>query len=202
MKIYMKNSVSVIALSALLLGGIAVASVLITAEPAFSNSHKSNNGNNGNGNGGNNGNRGNGASASALGALNAAHANPNAFLHASDNSRIGRIRTYMEAVQASDEAQLTYVDILEALTEFDDFESGFDTYEDFLAAFDADPTDLDDEASFWDAVLAVLESEITLGDLEAAEGDALALAANKEITEQVIEDLWSLLEDVDLTPDE
>ena len=223
MKQHFTNSVSAIALSAMMLGGVAMTGVFISAEPVFAksdnarNGNGGNNGNNGNrGNsedrsGNNNGNNGHGSSSSNLGALNAGHANQQAFLHASANSRVGLIRTYMETVAELEEAQLNYEEMLVVLADLEGFDSGFDTYEDFLAAYEADPTDLEDESTYWEAMAAVAAAEDGgLEGLEDAAGSArphlrldadgaLEDAANKPITEQVVEDLWVLLEDIDLS---
>lgn len=205
MKQHINNSVSAIALSAMMLGGIALTGIFMSAEPAFSkganaNAH-ANNGARGNSEargGGNKGNNSQGTSASDLGALNAGHANQNAFLNASANSRVGLIRTYMEAVAELEDATADYDDALAALAEFNDFEPEYDTYEDFLAAYDDDPSDLDDEAAYWEAAVALVEAVEGLEGLEDTANDALDDAANKEVTEQVVEDLWVLLEGIDL----
>ena len=213
MKQHITNSVSAIALSAMMFSGVALTGVFVSAEPVFAKSANANNGNRGeSGNRGNNGNRGNsearggnnggnnnhGASASGLGALNAGHANQNAFLNASSNSRVGLIRTYMEAVGELEDATATYDDALAALAAFDEFETGFDTYEDFLAAYEGDPTGLDEEAGYWGAVVAVVDAVDGLEGLEEAADGALDAAANKEVTEQVVDDLWVLLDGIDL----
>lgn len=60
-----------------------------------------------------------GVTSSDLGALNALHASPNAFLNASENSRVGRIAAYREAViegQALEDQLATKELALEALT--------------------------------------------------------------------------------------
>lgn len=184
------KTVSVVAVSAMML-----------AAPALANGNKPAGGNNGNGNGNSSNSSSNGkgnnhgATASSLGALNAAHANQNAFDNASENSRIGRIRTYMEAAGAAETAEAALAEILAG---FEGFESGFATAEEFEAAFEADPTGLEEEAAYWAAVAEAAEAEAALEVLKAAAETALGAAGNKEITPEVIEELWVLLEGIEL----
>lgn len=60
--------------------------------------------------------KGNGALASELKGLNAVKANPNALLHASPNSQVGRIATYYQAALATDDARADQDKAAAALT--------------------------------------------------------------------------------------
>lgn len=105
MKRKIKTSVSALAMTAMIMGGITAATLI--AAPAFAKNDNVNseNSNNGNGNsassnrGGVGSSNSRGATASSLGALNAAHANANALEHASENSLVGMITLYKIAVQ-------------------------------------------------------------------------------------------------------
>ena len=212
MKRYFQSSISAVALSAMVMSGV-VATVSITASPAFSKSNNANSNSNG-GNRNDNSNRGGrdnsnrndnsngrGAVASSLGALNAAHANANALANASENSRVGMIALYKSAVIASAEAA---VQIEEAQADYDEyvaaqeaagFESTYGTYDDYLTA---DPTPSEEEILHWET-LNSLQTAIDTATTEAEtakalENEALELAANKETSEEVIAALWDLLD--------
>ncbi len=228
MKRYIKSSVSALAMSALVFGGVVVASVSLVSGPAFAKNDNANNGNNDRGNSndnrGNNGNgnsksNGNGATASSLGALNAAHANENAFLNASDNSRVGLIRAYETAVYATFDAQADLDGAVEAydlaLATRDGAAKALTDAEAALAAEEllavADATYIVDPsfaAAVTSAQIALTDAETALGlasgEIELAEAavtaaqdvedTALEAAANKDITEEAITALWDLLE--------
>ncbi|MGE4611871.1 MAG: hypothetical protein AAED33_10880 [Paracoccaceae bacterium] len=105
MKRYYRSSISALAVSAMVMGGVVVSVVGLSAVPAFS---KNNNPNNEHRNE-NSEDRGRpdenrGAQPASLGALNAAHANAMALEHAAENSRVGMIAIYKAAVVASAEA--------------------------------------------------------------------------------------------------
>jgi hypothetical protein len=97
--------------TAAMVGGLAAAGAVgsVTLLTTFAHAGNGNGNGNGNsengaqskGNKGQNDHSGKGSTASALGALNAAHANPNALLHASPNSRVGRIAAYRDEVLAT-----------------------------------------------------------------------------------------------------
>lgn len=202
MKRYFRSSISALAMSAMVMSGIA-ATVSISASPAFPQGNSSDNKNrNENSNrGGRDNSNGRGAVASSLGALNAAHAN--AFANASTNSRVGMIEIYKMAVAATAEsaglvkdAQTAYDDFVLAQFEDDGFVSEYGTYEDYLDATDPAPTA--DEIFHWET-LKLLQDEIdaAIGAEEAAaefEAKALTLAANKVTDGAVIATLWDLLE--------
>lgn len=202
MKRYFRSSISALAMSAMVMSGIA-ATVSISASPAFPQGNSSDNKNrNENSNrGGRDNSNGRGAVASSLGALNAAHAN--AFANASTNSRVGMIEIYKMAVGATaeaaglvEDAQATYNDFVLAQFEDNGFVSEYETYEDYLDATDPAPTA--DEIFHWET-LKLLQDEIdaAIGAEEAAaefEAKALTLAANKVTDGAVIATLWDLLE--------
>ena len=96
------------------------------------------------------GEKGNGNLNAKLGALHAARANENAFLHASDNSRIGKLRAYREAKVGAGVAQYEFdtsindlpegyefADADEALAAYDDAAAAKTAYEDAAAAVEA-----------------------------------------------------------------
>lgn len=136
---------------------------------------------------------GNGATASSLGALNAAHASPSAFLHASTNSRVGRIRAYreqaIEAAALADAAEAAGMVAAEA-------QAAIDQANDDLANGVIDqPT--------YDAIVEQAQADIdasatALADAEAAEAEAVELlnaAANKTpVSEETRAALDQLLE--------
>lgn len=197
MKRFLQKSVSALAMSALVMGGVVVSSVSLIASPAFAKNNNANNGN-GNGNNGNGKANGNGATASSLGALNAAHANENAFLNASPNSRVGLIALYKAAVEATAAAGVAVTEAELALANhLASYASVYPTYDDYLAAVGTVTPPTAAETAYWDQV-ALLEGAIgtALGEVETLkglEGDALDLAANKETNEEVISALWDLL---------
>lgn len=180
-----------------------VATVSISAAPAFSKGNNSDNGNrNENSNrGGRENNNGRGVLASSLGALNAAHANATAFENTSDYSRVGMIAIYKAAVMATAEAD-------DALKWFEDncktpinvTIEGQCTG--FLDAATAEAQAAADE-EFGEGVVTVdpvgygdyvtiLKTEVEI--LGNFENEALELAANKETSEKIIAALWDLLE--------
>ena len=210
MKRYFQSSVSALAMSALVMGSVVVATVSITASPAFSKGNNSDNDNrneNSNRGGRDNSNRGNsngrGSEASSLGALNAAHANANALANASENSRVGMIAIYKLAVEATADAaglvevaQAAYDDFVLAQFEDNGFISEYETYEDYLDATDPAPTA--DEIFHWETLKPLQDAiDAAKGTEEAAaefEAKALTLAANKVTDGAVISALWDLLE--------
>ncbi len=206
MKRYFQSSVSAVALSVMVMGGVTT-TVSITAAPAFAKSDNANSNSNG-GNRNDNSNRGGrgngngrGAVASSLGALNAAHANENALANAAANSRVGMIAIYKAAVVASAEAALgiedaqAAYDAYVAAQEAAGFQSAYETYDDYLTA---DPAPSEEEILHWET-LDSLQSTIDTATADAVaaktlENDALELAANKETGDEVISALWELLE--------
>lgn len=191
MKHYFQSSVSALAMSALVMGGIAVATVGITAAPAFSqnsnaNSSARSSSRNTNSNRGNRNNNGGGSTASSLGALNAAHANANALANASANSRVGMIPLYRAAVMAWAEADA-------ALEWFsvnckEPVELGI--IGDCTSILSIAPGDSGYGAAY-DDHLETLASN--LEDLDMLADEALVLAANKSTDEEVLAALWDLL---------
>lgn len=205
MKNHMKSSVSALTKNALVLGGVFVITVSMSTAPAFSKGKNENRREN------------HGATASSLGALNAAHANENAFANASPNSRVGLIAIYQAAVQETGEAQSAYDLVVESLAAYDgvdedgnpipyDYaaETDYASSEDYLAAYaetldeNGEPTDataeLTDANPYWETVGDVADAEGALTDAGGSETEALEAAANKEITDEVVESLWGLLE--------
>ena len=203
MKQYFQTSISALAMSAMVLGGV-VATVSISAAPAFSQGNSAGNANrNENSNrGGRDNNNGRGATASSLGALNAAHANANALANASANSRVGMIAIYKLAVVATAEASAAFdaaelaletfiaqcgpnatltaqecQDLLDAATESAQLAVPF-TYMTYVASLEQD----------------VLDADTAKADAKALEDTALEAAANKVTNEEVIAALWDLLE--------
>jgi hypothetical protein len=208
MKRYFQSSVSALAMSALVMSSAVVATVSITAAPAFSQSSNANdNANNGNRNANSNrdgrSNNGHGSTASSLGALNAAHANAMALANAAVNSRVGMIEIYKMAVGATAEAAGL---VEEAQAAYDAFvlaqfvESGliseYETYEEYLAASDPLPSSV--EIAIWDARKPLIDALNAAKDAEEAaatfEAKTLTLAANKVTDGAVIAALWDLLE--------
>jgi len=204
----LKNILSSTTAIALAFGTISTASIAtlaFTADAAFAGNGNGNNGN-GNGNGGsrNNGNNGNGngngknnhgAIASALGALNAAHANENALLNASPNSRVGMIAAYRDAAVITNElsavaallagelALLTPPPRLIADIEADiqaAIDEGLDTGildQELADALAYDSTDYDA------ALLAFNEADLAASEQQLIENDLLEAAANKDVPE-------------------
>lgn len=190
MKRYFKSSISAMAMSALVMGGVA-ATVSLSAVPAFSKSENGNDGNRGGNRGGReNGNRG--ALTSSMGALNAAHANAIARENASANSRVGMIEVYKMAVVASAEADAALAYFYSICGELanDVISAPLSTgCTNFLTeeALQLKVADLD-----YASYLTILKSNVTkAGDFE---NEALELAANKETNDDVIEALWDLLD--------
>jgi hypothetical protein len=129
-----------------------------------------------------------GAIASQLGALNAAHASPQAFAHASLNSRVGKIKSYYLANQEALTAQIA-ADATDALALQAGFEGSapaniVDAYE----ALQADPGNVALQDAYNQAVtdaaltggqVAALETAYTDWQ-NAVEADALAATAEAE----------------------
>ncbi len=155
-----------------------------------------------------------GATASSLGALNAAHASENALLHASPNSRVGKIAIYKEAAiaaqadQAAADAAQAEADAAQAAadaaqaeadaeqTEADALvtsanEDGTVTAEE-QAAIDAAQAEADAAQAEADAAqagadTAQAEADAAQAAADAAQDeadDALVNAANKDITDE------------------
>jgi hypothetical protein len=162
----------------------------------------------GNGHGGDHGNgNANGhvtddtvASASELGALNAAHESPTALANASPNSRVGKIAAYKEAALAAQAADQAVTDAQTAV------DGATQAVADAQAALDAanttgDQTQIDAAQAQLDAANQTLaDAQAGLADAQAAastahaEADAdLAAAANKPITDRVVDAVNSLL---------
>lgn len=205
MKNRMKSSVSTLTKNALVLGGVFVVAVSMSSAPAFSKGKDKDRSEN------------HGATASSLGALNAAHANENAFANASPNSRVGLIALYQAAVEETGEAQSAYDLIVEDLAAYDgvdeegnpipyDYaaETDYESFADYLAAYaetvdeNGEPTEATAEFAdanpYWETVAGVADAETALEEAGGSEADALEAAANKEITDEVVEALWDLLD--------
>ena len=205
MKNRMKSSVSTLTKNALVLGGVFVVAVSMSSAPAFSKGKDKDRSEN------------HGATASSLGALNAAHANENAFANASPNSRVGLIALYQAAVEETGEAQSAYDLIVEDLAAYDgvdeegnpipyDYaaETDYESFADYLAAYaetvdeNGEPTEATAEFAdtnpYWETVAGVADAETALEEAGGSEDDALEAAANKEITDEVVEALWDLLD--------
>lgn len=188
MKRYFKSSISAMAMSALVMGGVA-ATVSLSAVPAFSKSENANNGNGGN-RGGNRGGRENGnrgALTSSMGALNAAHANAMALANASENSRVGMIALYKAAVMASADAEAD-LEWFKANCEAPVEEDIVNECTALLEAASVEAGDPD----YYNRYIAISGDEIE--GLDELENEALELAANKETNDDVIEALWDLLD--------
>lgn len=153
------------------------------------NSGNGNSGNSGNGNSGNNGvgpsagDAGTGATnhgavASQMGALNAVHASETAMENAAPNSRVGKVAAYRDlavAAQSTDQADQDVADAqaaLEGAIAAANLDEVVDATE--QAAIDAAQADLD---------AATAAQEAADVDTEAA----LAAAANKSLTDEVVE---------------
>ena len=210
MKRYFQSSISAVALSAMVMSGV-VATVSITASPAFSKSNNANsNSNNDNRNensnrGGRDNSNGRGSVASSLGALNAAHANANALANAATNSRVGMIEIYKLAVGETAEASAA----------FDAAEAALGSFVDQCGSVAEDPLSAECQALLDEATalagdtitepythatyLAALNQAVSDAyDAEAEAKDlediALEAAANKVTNDEVIAALWDLLE--------
>ena len=121
MNSYLRSSISALAMSAMIMTGVVVATLSITVIPAYSKSDNANSRSSNGRENRNNGNNGNGSSAmtSSLGALNAAHANARALENASTNSRLGMIALYKAAVMASAEVDMAVENANSALALFE-----------------------------------------------------------------------------------
>lgn len=198
MKRYFHSSTTALALSAMVMSSMVVATVSLSAAPAFSKSDNANSNSNsgrGNDNRGGNANSNSGATTSSLGALNAAHANANALANAAENSRVGMIELYKLAVMARAEARsnLEWFEINCAVPVEDAIA---EQCEALLLAASANA----DEPLDYEDYLEILRAEVlSLGELEE---DALELAANNKTDDDVIEALWELLEPEDSDPTE
>lgn len=186
-----KSMVYATFMSTLLLGFATSYVFFLSADSAIAKGNNANNSNGNNGNRNNSGNRGN--SGSSSGSLNAAHANANAEANAASNSRVGLIQAYEAAVVATSAAQTEYEDALSDWAEVSEFESGFDSYADFAAAYNSNSTGLEDELTYWLAYAALSTAGSSLTASREIEEMALQLAANKETDEATIARLWSLL---------
>ena len=146
-----------------------------------------------------------GVAANDLGALNAAHASAKALLHASDKSRVGKIRAYRDAsILAASLAEIAAQTDAQALQ--NEFESAIPASA--LAAYQAwqqDPTNIalqdayqaalvsaglsaDEIAALqsdYEAWQAAVQADADAAAAEAAAQDALEAAANKEVTPEV-----------------
>lgn len=185
-----KTTVSAVAMSLMVLSGVSVTGVFLSAEAAFAKSEKSNS----------KSSDSKGKTASKLGALNAGHASARARERASSNSRVGLIALYEKAVLAG-----------QALAEFETTNAGFiaamndatfvGAYNDCQIADDVatceaglDATKL---ADYEAGITAGLD--VTYGELQAAVTEAgtpeetLANAANKVTDAEVEAALRELL---------
>ena len=223
MKKYFQTSMSALAVSTMVMGGVMTA-VSIPASPAFSQGNSAGNRNENSSRGGrdnrgdrdnrggrDNNNNNRSAAASSLGALNAAHANANALANSSTNSRVGMIAVYKLAVEATAEAGATLDAAKSTLNTFI-VKCGSETTEFSLTAeecqglLDAatDSAQLAAEEgvvvpSFkYESYVASLEQ--TVSDADTAQTDAKVLedmalqaAANKVTNDEVIAALWDLL---------
>jgi hypothetical protein len=164
-----------------------------------------------------------GSTASSLGALNAAHASDTALDNASPNSRVGKIAAYRDAALAAktadqavadrqadlDAANQTVADDTQALADaqkaLDDanaLNADADPANDVdQATIDALTTDRDTAQTDLDAAnLAAADAAQALAAAQAAAAtadetrdDALAAAANKPITDEVVDAVNELL---------
>jgi hypothetical protein len=218
MKQYFQTSISALALSAMVLGGV-MATVSISAAPAFSQGNSAGNGN-GNANRNENNNRGGrnnndrGVTASSLGALNAIHANAIAFANASENSPVGNgmIAIYKLAVEATAEASAAFDAAELALNIFiaqcdpgaTDPLLSPDQCQDLLdAATESAQLAADEgvvvtpftyESYVTSLEQAVADADAAQADAKVLEDMALEAAANKVTNKEVIAALWDLLE--------
>lgn len=190
----MKPILSVLGVTALLLGPIGLQIPSIGATEAFAGGGNGNGNSGGNGNGGGKSNskastatsdtsaevapaegtrkvkKGHGLLASELKGLNAAHANPNALANASPNSQVGRLATYRNAAVAAAGAQDAIDGAIAALAEFDATNSGRS-----IADIEADIAALDPTAVDYDpAQLEILGAELSTA--QTREADRIILA--------------------------
>ncbi len=123
--------------------------------------------------------------ARSLGALNAAHASPTARLHAAPNSRVGLIAAYESVVQEGVSLSTAIGDLsarIEAL------EAELETLEEGTVAYTEVAAELEQaEAEFGEA------TSVDLDEQAQAEVAALAEAANKSLSPQVVAEVNSLL---------
>lgn len=198
-----KPILSILGVTALLLGTIVPNASYFGATAAFADSGKgggNGNGGGGNGNGGGNthsdnsggksskaaevasaegessGKSSHGLLASELKGLNAAHANPNALANANPSSQVGRLATYRDAAIAATEAQGAIDAADAALTVFDEANQGRS-----VTDIDADIAALDPTAEGYDpAQLDALNAELAAAqtrDIDRAVlADAVAAA--------------------------
>ena len=105
-----------------------------------------------------------GALASELKGLNAAHANPTALDNADPDSQVGRIATYRDAAQDTQDAQATVDGTQQAI---DDLVAAYDgrSTDEILADIDA----LDPDDDGYDDALAELEAELEQAEAHEAE---------------------------------
>lgn len=186
----MRPIISVLGVTALLLGPIGLQIPSIGATEAFAGG--------GNGNGGGNGGResssktsagksgasegvarvekpakakgSHGLLASELKGLNAAHASPNALANASPNSQVGRLATYRDAAIATAGAQGAIDDATTALAEFDAVNTGR-----LVTEIEADIVALDPTALDYDAAqLVALSLELETAQTRDADRAVLA----------------------------
>lgn len=156
-----------------------------------------------------------GSTASSLGALNAAHASDTALAHASPNSRVGKIAAYKAAAlaaktanQAVTNAQATVDTDKQAVTADKQALANAQAALDAAVAANADPATISSLTATRDAAQTQLTTDqatlatdkATLANAQTAAAtadttrdDALAAAANKPITDQVVDAVNELL---------
>lgn len=146
--------------------------------------------------------KGQGKLRSQMGALNAAHANPQAFANASPNSRVGRIAAYANYYN---DLETLPLELEEAIAARDALPVPTRTSEEIQAEIDllVEPTSeelqaLEDELADAlayeqaDAEVVALEEEVAaLEEVDPIE--LLEAAANKEVTDEVVEEVNRLL---------
>ena len=210
MKQYFQTSISALALSALVLGGV-MTSVSISAAPAFSQGNSAGNRNENSNRGGRDNDNGRSAAASSLGALNAAAANANALANSAVNSRVGMIAIYKLAVESTAEASVAFgaaesalnTFIVQCGSEITEFSLTADECQGLLDAATASAQLAAEEGvvvdSFtYETYVASLEQVVADADTAQIEAKvledmALDAAANKVTNEEVIAALWELL---------
>ena len=191
MKRYLHSSVTAITMTAMVISGVAVATVSLTAAPAFSKSNNANGSSNSNSNSGrdnnNRGGNGRGGKSISDGASNAAHTNNVVLANTFENTSVEMIELYKVAVVASAEAKvaLEWFEInCVAPTE----ETIIEQCETLLLAASIEAG----EPIEYTEYLEILRAEaVSLSELE---NKALELAANNKTDDDVIEALWDLLE--------
>lgn len=175
-----------------------------------------------------------------LGALNAAHASAQAFANAAPNSRVGLIKTYYETYLGATDARTEAGELEDDLKKLAGLLENDDNDEAFNAALDAlvkeygaetvagwlDNLDEDVElenlteeqrkalkdllVEDFDGLVAQIEGDLGLDELEEAEFDALVAAASPPLTEEeiaeneaeIVEALNGLLDGKDITAPE